>query len=136
MLKNYSNSSKNSILKNLTDANINVIFKDEVSEVSKNKIVTKSSKVYLIDKAILSTNGVPPQWLKKTNLLLSREGFIQTNNKLQTNFNHIFASGDIINFSYKSLTKSGVYAVKSGLILTKNIRNFILKKSRLWSKLR
>ena len=128
MLKNYSNSSKNSILKNLTEANINVILKDEVSEVSKNKIVTKSSKVYLIDKAILSTNGVPPKWLKETNLALSPDGFIQTNNKLQTNFNHIFASGDIINFSYKSLTKSGVYAVKSGSVLTKNIRNFILNK--------
>ena len=128
LLKNYSNSSKNSILKNLTEANINVIFKDEVSEVSKNKIVTKSSKVYLIDKAILSTNGVPPKWLKETNMELSPDGFIQTNNKLQTNFNHIFASGDIINFSYKSLTKSGVYAVKSGSVLTKNIRNFILNK--------
>ncbi len=128
LLKNYSNSSKNSILKNLTEANINVIFKDEVSEVSKNKIVTKSSKVYLIDEAILSTNGVPPKWLKETNLALSPDGFIQTNNKLQTNFNHIFASGDIINFSYKSLTKSGVYAVKSGSVLTKNIRNFILNK--------
>ncbi len=128
LLSNYSNSSKNSILKNLTDANINVIWKDEVSEVSKNKIVTKSSKVYLIDRAILSTNGVPPKWLKKTNLVLSREGFIQTNKKLQTNFNHIFASGDIINFSDKNLTKSGVYAVKSGSVLTKNIRNIILNK--------
>ena len=39
-------------MKHLADANINVIFKDEVLEVSKNKIVTKSSKVYLIDKAI------------------------------------------------------------------------------------
>ena len=56
----------------------------------------------------MSTNGVPPKWLKKTNLVLSHEGFIQTNNKLQTNFNHIFASGDIINFSDKNLTKSGV----------------------------
>ncbi len=128
LLSNYSNSSKNSILKNLTDVNINVIFKDEVLEVSKNKIITKSSKVYSIDKAILSTNGVPPKWLKKTNLVLSREGFIQTNNKLQTNFNHIFASGDIINFSDKNLTKSGVYAVKSGSVLTKNIRNIILNK--------
>ncbi len=128
LLKNYSNFSKNSILKTLTEANINVIFKDEVSEVSKNKIITKSSKVYLIDKAILSTNGVPPKWLKKTNLILSHEGFIQTNNKLQTNFNHIFAAGDIANFSNNNLTKSGVYAVKSGSVLSKNIRNMIVNK--------
>ena len=129
LLGNYSNSSKNSILKKLSEANIKVIFKDEVVEINKNKIVTKSSKIYLIDKAILSTNGVPPNWLKKTNLKLSQNGFIQTNDKLQTNFNHIFAAGDIIRFSDKDLTKSGVYAVKSGLILTKNIRRFILKKS-------
>ncbi len=129
LLPSYSNSSKNSILTKLNEANIKTIFKDEVVEIKKNKIVTKSSKVYIVDKAILSTNGVPPKWLKKTNLKLSQEGFIQTNEKLQTNFNHIFAAGDIINFSNKSLTKSGVYAVKSGLILTKNIRNFILKKS-------
>ncbi len=129
LLGNYSNSSKNSILKKLNEANIKVIFKDEVVEIKKNKIVTKSSKIYLIDKPILSTNGVPPKWLKKTNLKLSQEGFIETNNKLQTNFNHIFAAGDIISFSNKNLTKSGVYAVKSGLILSRNIRNFILNKS-------
>ena len=129
LLGNYSNSSKNSILKRLNDAKIKVIFKDKVAEITKNKIVTKSSKSYLIDKAILSTNGVPPKWLKKTNLTLSQEGFIETNNKLQTNFDHIFAAGDVINFSQKKLTKSGVYAVKSGIVLTKNIRNFILNKS-------
>ncbi len=128
LLGNYSNSSKNSILKRLNEAKIKVIFKDNVSEISKNKVITKSSKSYLIDKAILATNGVPPKWLKKTNLTLSQEGFIQTNNKLQTNFNYIFAAGDVIKFSNKNLEKSGVYAVKTGLALTINIRNLILNK--------
>ena len=67
--------------------------------------------------------------LKNTDLSLSKNGFIQTNTKLQTEgFKNIFAAGDIINFSNQNLVKSGVYAVKSSRTLEKNIRNFIMKK--------
>ena len=46
----------------------------------------------------------------------------------QTNFDYIFASGDIINFDRMDIQKSGVYAVRSGKVLSLNLRSFILNK--------
>ena len=76
----------------------------------------------------MATNGVAPNWLKKTDLELCDKGFIITNKMFQTNFDYIFASGDIINFDRMDIQKSGVYAVKSGKVLSLNLRSFILNK--------
>ena len=128
ILNNFPLSAKIKVLKILKFSDINVVEKSRVKQITKNSIYTVSKTKVYIDKAILATNGISPSWLKKTDLKLSKNGFIQTNKKLQTNFNNVFASGDIINFSDKKLNKSGVYAVKSSLILEKNIRNFIQNK--------
>ena len=129
ILPNYEKSVKNKIIKILALAKIKIITDGPVKKITQNSIITSSNHFKKIDRILLSTEGVPPDWLKKTDLKISKDGFIETNKKLQTNFKNIFASGDIIKFSDKKLLKSGVYAVKSGNYLKKNIRNFILKRS-------
>ena len=41
----------------------------------------------------------------------------------------VFAAGDIVDFNNQNLSKSGVYAVKSGKPLAKSIRRFIGKRN-------
>ena len=120
---------KNKIYRQLINSEIEVINQGRVIKITKNSVQTSSRKIIKIDKVILATEGAPPNWLKKTDLSLSKNGFIQTNTKLQTEgFKNIFAAGDIINFSNQNLVKSGVYAVKSSRTLEKNIRKIIMKK--------
>ena len=69
-----------------------------------------------------------PEWIKKSDIILNRNNFIIVNNKFQTNYNYVFAAGDIVDFNNQNLSKSGVYAVKSGKPLARSIRGFIQKK--------
>ncbi len=129
VLPNYSKKTQENLKNILLKSNIKIIEKGKVIKIDKNTIYTETGKIEKIDKVILATEGVAPDWLKKSDLNLSIDGFIKTNTKLQTiDYKNIFASGDIISFSNRKLTKSGVYAVKSSYFLEKNIRNIIQNK--------
>ena len=57
---------------------------------------------------------------------MDNSGFIRVNKFLQTSNENIFASGDVSSFENKNLPKAGVYAVRQGPILYKNLRAKIL----------
>ena len=60
---------------------------------------------------------------------MDNSGFIRVNKFLQTSNENIFASGDVSSFENKNLPKAGVYAVRQGPILFKNLRAKILNSS-------
>ena len=128
LLPNFNESSKNKVFKILKKNDIQIINNDPVKKVTDDSLITLKNSTYKVDKIILATNGVAPNWLKKTDLELCNKGFIITNKMFQTNFDYIFASGDIINFDRMDIQKSGVYAVRSGKVLSLNLRSFILNK--------
>ncbi len=62
--------------------------------------------------------------------LIDRSGFILTDeNLLALGFKNIFAVGDIGSILERKYPKSGVYAVKQGPLLFKNIQSLIKGKS-------
>ncbi len=131
VLPEYGKRASAKIKRILMNSNIKIVENDPVKIINKKFIITFKKNKYSNDKAILATNGRAPDWLRNTDLKLCEKGFIETNNYFQTNFDYVFASGDIINFANKNLPKAGVYAVKSGIILSKNIRKRILRKKLL-----
>ncbi len=112
----------------LQNSKINVIEKVEVIEVQKDKLILSDKTKLKIEKSILSTNAMAPEWIKKSDIILNPNNFIIVNNKFQTNYDYVFAAGDVIDFNNQNLGKSGVFAVKSGKPLAKSIRGFIQKK--------
>ena len=128
LLSSFSNKTRKAAKQTLQNAQINVIEKVAVIEVQKDTLILSDKTKLKIDKSILSTNGMAPEWIKKSDIILNRNNFIIVNNKFQTNYNYVFAAGDIVDFNNQNLSKSGVYAVKSGIPLAKSIRGFIQKK--------
>ncbi len=128
LLSSFPNKTRKVAKQTLQNSQINVIEKVEVIEVQKDKLILSDKTKLKIDKSILSTNGMAPEWIKKSDLNLNRRNFIIVNNKFQTNYNYVFAAGDIVDFNNQDLSKSGVFAVKSGKPLAKSIRGFIQKK--------
>ena len=112
----------------LQNSQINVIEKVGVTEVQKDKLILSDKTILKIDKSILSTNAMAPEWIEKSDIILNSNNFIIVNDKFQTNYNYVFAAGDIVDFNNQNLNKSGVFAVKSGKPLAKSIRRFIQKK--------
>ncbi|MEQ8702131.1 MAG: selenide, water dikinase SelD [Bauldia litoralis] len=75
------------------------------------------------DAAVLITPGGPAPWLADTGLALDERGFVRVRDTLQTvSDDSVFAAGDIAAFEPGALPKSGVYAVRQGPVLARNLR--------------
>ena len=110
---------------------VNVILNDEVVEFQKNILKTKDGKNIKSQFNFLVTSISAPKWISETKLKTTEKGFIEVNQYLQSNNTDIFAAGDICSIKNYSLSKAGVYAVRQGPILYKNLRSKILKSQFL-----
>ena len=90
LLSSFPNKTRKVAKQTLQNAQINVIEKVEVIEVQKDTLILSDKTKLKIDKSILSTNGMAPEWIKKSDIILNRNNFIIVNNKFQTNYNYVF----------------------------------------------
>ena len=82
------------------------------------------------DFLLWATGGAPPGLLKETNLETSGAGFIRVRHTLQAmGYDNVFAAGDCIEFPSRSLPKSGVYAVREGPVLARNLHAWLENRS-------
>lgn len=82
------------------------------------------------DFLLWATGGAPPGLLKDTNLETSSAGFIRVRPTLQAmGYDNVFAAGDCIVFPSRSLPKSGVYAVREGPVLARNLHAWLENRS-------
>ncbi len=71
-----------------------------------------------------------PAWLAGSGLDLDQSGFVAVSEYLQsTSHRNVFAAGDCASFIARSLPKSGVYAVRQGPLLARNIHRAIEGRS-------
>jgi selenide, water dikinase len=76
------------------------------------------------DAAIWVTNAAPAAWLGQTGLATNDHGFVAVSNRLQsTSHPFVFAAGDIAALAGHDLAKSGVFAVREGPPLARNLRH-------------
>lgn len=82
------------------------------------------------DFLLWATGGAPPDLMKQTHLATSDAGFIRVKPTLQVmGYDNVFAAGDCIEFESRPLPKSGVYAVREGPVLARNIHAWLENRS-------
>ncbi len=78
------------------------------------------------DAIVWATGASAPQWPKAAGLAVDEAGFIVVNGRLQSVANpQVFASGDVASVAGAPRPKSGVYAVRAGPPLAKNLRRML-----------
>ena len=127
---NQFNKKAEFIAKNtLKKCNVKFLNYAEVVIVTSNYILLKDGRKIFCKLPILATNSSPLSLLKKSDLPLTKNGSILIeSNLLVSGYNNIFSSGDISEIKGNSMPKAGVYAVKQGKILAKNIKKLYLQK--------
>ena len=104
---------------------------DSINEQDQKTIVAFSDflpKTY--DVVIWAIQAGSPGWLQSTGLQCDSNGFIAVDKHLQScSHPAVFAAGDIAHFTPQALPKSGVYAVRSGQLLAKNLSNAVQNRA-------
>lgn len=82
-----------------------------------------------VDYLFWCTEAAAPDWPRKSGLACDAEGFIQLNHALQSRSHpFVFAAGDIARQENYQSPRAGVFAVRQGPVLYKNLRAYCLQK--------
>ena len=110
----------------LEQRDIRVHYNTRVEEVQENYLLTNDGERRRADAALWVTNASAPAWLAKTGLDIDALGFISVNASLQsTSHENVFAAGDIASVVNHPRPKSGVFAVRQGPPLARNLARAI-----------
>ena len=106
----------------LEQCSIDVYYEHPVTGFNGGFVVGDFPTPIAADAAIWATHASPASWLRDSGIALDKQGFVAVNSCLQS-LSHadIFASGDIAAVDDYPRPKSGVFAVRQGLPLARNL---------------
>ncbi len=99
------------------------VLPDTALRLGANEIWLGSGARLACDVPLIATGAQAPAWLGDSGLALDDYGFIAVDAfQRSTSHSHVFAAGDVSTRVDKPLARSGVYAVRAGPALDKNLR--------------
>ncbi len=106
----------------LAQRNIEVFSDHRVSAIEAAMIHCENGQRHHADTVFWVTNASAPDWLRQSGITVDDDGFILVNDCLQsTSHDNIFAAGDIATMQRYQRPKSGVFAVRQGMPLARNL---------------
>jgi pyridine nucleotide-disulfide oxidoreductase family protein len=94
---------------------------------SQNVVVCQSGLRVQCDRIFWLTHAAAPLWPQAAGLATDERGFILVNDRLQSvSHPYVFATGDIASMVHHPRPKAGVFAVRQGKPLVKNLRRVIV----------
>lgn len=137
LMPQYNRWVRRRVQKILTQQGIKLHLGETVCEVQRYKVKCESGLTVECDRATASqefhtfwvTEASAPTWLKTAGLATDSKGFIQVGDTLQSvSHPDVFAAGDIATMVNYPRPKAGVFAVRQGKPLFKNLRRALLEK--------
>jgi len=107
--------------------NIQVHTHQNVCQVSMEGVRCQSGLEVACDRTFWVTNAAAPRWLTNSSLSLTPDGFIAVKDTLQARRHpNIFAAGDVATMINHARPKAGVFAVRQGPPLYRNLKRHVL----------
>lgn len=108
----------------LSQRGIHLHLSEEVYEVQADRIVCKSGLQVACDTIFWVTQASAPDWIEKSGLQVDADGFVLVDDTMRSlSHPQVFAAGDIATMVNHPRPKAGVFAVRQGKPLFKNLRS-------------
>lgn len=112
------------------DKHITLHHTTRIAKIDSAKLWADDGTNYDTGLNFIVTAVKPPAFVASLKKGLDDQGFVRVTKQLQSEaYPSIFATGDIANFTASPREKAGVFAVRAGQILIKNIRRYIQKQA-------
>jgi selenide,water dikinase len=129
ILATHNTSIQKRFRRVLSERSVTIHKGNKAKRVDGNTIELDSGKTLNADAVIWATHASAPSWYKESGLAVDERGFIEINDSLQSvSHKNVFAAGDIATVTNYLRPKSGVFAVRQGPPLYKNIRRALTNK--------
>lgn len=107
----------------LRQRGICVLTNDPTETVQPSRVICESGREIAYAALFWTTNAAAPDWPAQAGLATDASGFVAVNSFLQsTSHDFVFAAGDVATLIENPCPKSGVYAVRQGPPLARNLR--------------
>jgi selenide,water dikinase len=111
----------------LAERRVHVHRGSAVVEVASGAVHTADGHRYQIDETLWTTQAAAAPWLADSGLAVDEQGFVKVSRVLQsTSHADVFAAGDIASMVHDPRPKSGVFAVRQGPPLARNLRRVLM----------
>ena len=129
VLPTHNHSVQRRFARLLSQRKVKVHSHTKASYVKENTIELDTGEILHADAIFWVTHASAPAWLKESGLAVDDSGFIKVNDSLQSvSHNDVFAAGDVATVVNYPRPKSGVFAVRQGRPLYKNIKRALTNK--------
>lgn len=123
ILPTHNAAVRSSFARVLAERGVVMHLNADVRRVTANRLETAGGESLTADEIVWVTRAGGAPWLRDTGLALDADGFIQVTDTLQTVTDpDVFAAGDIAAMVYHPREKAGVFAVRQGAPLARNLR--------------
>ncbi len=128
LMPHYNRWVRHYIQKIITKKDIELHLGEKVNQVQPHQLICESGLTIDSDYIFWVTQASAPSWLQAAGLATDN-GFVLVDDTLQSlSHPHIFASGDIATMVNHPRPKAGVFAVRQGKPLFKNLQQALLGK--------
>lgn len=127
LLPTHNRSVRRRFERILADRHVHVHQGSAVVDVAAGMLHTADGRAHPIDETLWTTQAAAAPWLAQSGLAVDGDGFVKVSTTLQsTSHAGVFAAGDISAMVDHPRPKSGVFAVRQGPPLARNLRHALL----------
>ncbi len=126
LLATHNRLVQNAFRRTFSEQGVGLFENRQVDEIRHGAVVTADGGTIEADVALVTTNAAAPDWLRGTGLEVDEDGFVKVGPTLQSLDDPlVFAVGDCAALVETPREKAGVYAVRAGPPLTRNLRKLV-----------
>lgn len=132
LLHEENKRTQNQARQSLKKLHVEIIEGVHVEKILPDQLLLSDGRLLPRQLCLVGTSAEAPQIFRDSQLPINLSGFIQVDEYLNViGLRNIFATGDCSHFTVQPLPKAGVYAVREGPILAKNIISLLENKKNL-----